>query len=265
MNTVLDAGPGFVAQPSLLCERQLSRSVVPAVETLVLPQRIAAREEDDQVLIPADSLFFQVSSNTGRLHAFRREGDGFTHLNSVPPVQLSLDRDTTVEYPFPYKSSAVRSAAAAFLAVWDALSARDHNLLWGAKMPLRLPLDDALEAARAAHTSMPSTKRSVKAIDVIPPPPAGATGPRYVYLRRGTTQRLQYQQYISAEGDWLCRACSREPARVQHPAGPDPLVSCLLDLCCSEGCHDRCVRCACACFATTHIPTCALQPALPDR
>ena len=254
VDDVVDAGPGFVVKPPLMRERPPSRQIAPAVKEPAVPQSAAAREEHEQAL-PADTLFFEVSCNTGRLHSFLREGEGFKHLNSVPPAQL-LDSEAPADFAFPYTSPAVRSAAVAFLAVWNALSAFDRNALWGIKKPLRLPLHEVREAARAAYKSQPSTKRSVKAIDIVPPPRAGSIGMRYVYLRRGT-QRLPYQLYISAEGEWLCRTCSREPARVQHPAGSDPLVSCLLDLCCTESCHDRCVRCDGACLAATHSDACA--------
>ena len=267
VNNVVDAGPGFVAQPPLRRKPPPSRPVAPAVKAPAAPQSVAAREEHDQVAVPADQLFFEVSCNTGRLHAFLRDGGVFKHLDSVPSAQL-LDNNIAVDFPFPYTSPAVRSAAVAFLAVWNALSAFDRSVLWRAKKPLRLPLHEALMAARAAHKSEPSTKRSVKAIDIVPPPRPGSIGMRYVYLRRGT-QRLPYQLYISAEGEYLCRTCSREAARVQHPAGADPLVSCLLDLCCTEGCHDRCVRFAswrllCCDSRSNRLPTCAPQAALRD-
>ena len=241
----MDAGPDYAAEPLLLLERPPSRPVAPAVEAPALPPSAAAVEADDHPVIPADTLFFEFSCNTGRLHALQQEGDVFKHLGSVPSAQLALDSEMAVEYPFPYTLPAVRSAAAAFLAVWNALPAVDRNALWRVGKPLRLPFDDSLAAARAVHKSVLSTLRTVKPVDLIPPPPAGSTGPRYVYLPLGNRERKKYSLYISAEGVWLCLACSREPARVQHPEGPsDPLVSCLLDLYCSEACHDRCVRCA---------------------
>ena len=251
-DAVADAGAGRAAQPPLLLERPPSCPSAPAAETpeVLLPAMAHDDEDAEPAAVPAaTALFFEVSRNTGRLHAFLPDSaGGFEHLGSVSSLQLKLARLTEAAAVLapPFTSHAVRSAAATFLEIWDAQPPKDRNLLWQAGKPLRLPLEPSLNAARAAHKSVPSTIRSAKAIDIIPPPPAGSIGPLFIYVRHPHGDgRWEYKLYMSAKREWLCRCCNERPAREQ-PTGEQPTVSCLLDLCCSKACHERCVRCAAA-------------------
>jgi hypothetical protein len=180
-----------------------------------------------------------MSVHTGLLHAFLQDGDDFQHLGFARLPFASRNAD------FPFSLPAVRSAAVAFWAVWESLKIVDHQALRRTAKPMRLPLDDTLRAAHAAWKSAPSTFRIAKRGDVIAAPLAGWKSKKYVFLKQAGSERLRYELYIGANDEWLCWACSKERARVQHPhGGSDPTVTALLELCCSVACHDRCVRCA---------------------
>ena len=246
VDSVTDAKASRAGQLSSRNEQPRSRSPAPAVEAPrppSPPSASPAEPDDDIPAVPAHALSFEVCRHTGRLHVFVQDGASFKHLGSAAPAELVLASAAAAKHAFPFTSSAVRSAAAAFRSVWSSLKAVDQSVLWQAGKPLRLPLDGALQAARDVWKSAPSTIRTAKPIDVIPAPPAGSSGKEYVTLVQPGIEQLKYELHISAEGVWLCRGCSSQPARKQHPRDGTAQVCSLIDMFCSKDCHDRCVRC----------------------
>ena len=245
VHAVSGAGAGAVQLPVLPQQQPAAPAVAPAVAAPPSQPNVLPPENDEPLLaLQSHQLSFEVSRHLGRLHVFWQNGDGLEHLGSVAPAHLGQAIDRAA---FPLTLPAVRSAATAFWGSWSDLKTSDRTALLDAGKPLRVPCYSALAAAREAARSGPSTIRRAKRVDVIPGPPAGSRGQKFVFLPRPGGTRLTYPLYIGADGTWLCYSCSTNPARVQHPhSDKEPLVATLLDISCSNQCLSRCVRCAVA-------------------
>ena len=203
--------------------------------------------------LPADALLFQLSSVTGRVHAFASAGEEevdcgrpIAHLCSFPPADLDAHARSPC-LPVPLCSNAAaRRCARDFVAAMACLRPLHRSRLSAGPLARPLRADDVPSAAAeaaCAGASAPSVLRIAKHVDdLAPPPPPGAVE-RYVLLRHAPPlpRETRRTQWHCPRVGWLCVACRRAPARVQHPLHPSPplVANGLLDLCCSVTCCER--------------------------
>jgi len=178
---------------------------------------LVAEGQGDTVFdVPPESLLFEVSANTGRIHLYACVSD-----KDSRPRQLAVNfRPEDVESPvilssppkFVHESPAHREVILTFIKEWNELRPIERNKIFG--RPLRLPLCLELSCIKSEPyytfegLLKGGSKRRVAPRDEISDPlPENATW-RKVFLCKHYRMKERYEmQAWTAEGQPLCKLC----------------------------------------------------------
>lgn len=204
---------------------------------------LVAESEGDSIFdIPPESLLFEVSANTGRIHLYacvsnkdsrpRQLALNFRPEDVEPPVILSSPPKIVHESP------AHREAILTFIKEWNELRPIERNKIFG--RPLRLPLCLELSCIKSEpHYTFEGllkggSKRRVAPKDEISDPlPENAIWQK-VFLRKRYKMKERYEmQAWTAEGQPLCKLC-QNPCLGIHAKDPEYFE----DLFCKLNCFE---------------------------